>query len=229
MSPRASGVCAAAAFRGIAAAAITAMTAMTAIAAAAIDDIRDIRGPKSIFPLWQVLAWVAAGLLLAGAAYAWWRWTRRRRAPRPLELYEIALQRLEEARTLMQPSSVREFSIAISDVVRQYIEAALRITATHRTTEEFLHDLLQSSNIALAAHRNLLAEFLNQCDMAKFAGVSLSRQIIESLHQSARSFVIESSKPPPAADALEAPGPASTGSQPVPLDSTRFNSTTGGP
>lgn len=198
MSPRASGVCAAAASRGIAAAAITAMTAMTAIAAAAIDDIRDIRGPKSIFPLWQVLAWVAAGLLLAGAAYAWWRWTRRRRAPRPLELYEIALQRLEEARTLMQPSSVREFSIAISDVVRQYIEAALRITATHRTTEEFLHDLLDPSNTALASHRNLLAEFLNQCDLAKFGGVGLPMQIMESLHSSARSFVIETSKPVPA-------------------------------
>jgi hypothetical protein len=194
MSRRASGVCAAAA-----AGAITAITAVTTIAAAApIDDIRDIRGPKSIFPLWQVLAWVAAGLLLAGGAYAWWRWTRRRRAPRPLELYEIALQRLEEARTLMQPASVREFSIAISDVVRQYIEAALRITATHRTTEEFLHDLLDPSNTALASHRNLLAEFLNQCDLAKFGGVGLPMQIMESLHSSARSFVIETSKPVPA-------------------------------
>jgi hypothetical protein len=35
--------------------------------------------------------------------------------------------------------------------------------------------------------------------------VSLSRQILESLHRSARSFVTESSKPPPAADAREAP------------------------
>jgi hypothetical protein len=195
---------AAAASRGIAATAIAAITAMTAIAAAApIDDIRDIRGPKSIFPLWLVLAWVAAGLLLAGGVYAWWRWTRRRRAPRPLELFEIALQRLEEARALMQPSSVREFSIAISDVVRQYIEAALRITATHRTTEEFLHDLLDPSNTALASHRNLLAEFLNQCDLAKFGGVGLPMQIMESLHSSARSFVIETSKPVPAPPPME--------------------------
>jgi hypothetical protein len=85
----------------------------------------------------------------------------------------------------------------MSDVVRQYIEAEFKVTATHRTTEEFLHDLLESSNAALAAHRNLLAEFLHQCDVAKFAGVGLSRQIMESLHQSARSFVIESSNPPP--------------------------------
>ena len=33
----------------------------------------------------------------------------------------------------------------------------------------------RSSNASLAAHRALLAEFLKQCDMAKFAGASLSR------------------------------------------------------
>jgi DNA-binding FadR family transcriptional regulator len=105
----------------------------------------------------------------------------------------------------LDPASAREFSIAVSDIVRQYIEVQFMVTATHRTTEEFLRDLLETSNAALAAHRNLLAEFLNQCDLAKFAGVSLSRQILESLHRSARSFVTESSKPPPAADAREAP------------------------
>jgi Domain of unknown function (DUF4381) len=165
---------------------------------ATADDIRDIRGPKGIFPLWKAVAWLAGMALLAVAGYAAWRWARRRRSPRALELFEIALERLEEIRVLMQPSSVREFSIAISDIVRRYIEDEFKVTATHRTTEEFLRDLLESSNASLAAHRNLLAQFLSQCDMAKFAGVGLSMQIMESLHQSARSFVIESSKPLPA-------------------------------
>jgi Domain of unknown function (DUF4381) len=163
------------------------------------DDIRDIRGPKGIFPLWLVLACVAGALLLALIAYLLWRRKQRLPPARPLLPFEIALQGLEQIRALMDPAKVREFSIAISDIVRKYIEDAFHITATHRTTEEFLRDLLQTSNASLAAHRSLLEEFLNQCDMAKFAGVSLSRQIIESLHQSARRFVIESSKPPPAA------------------------------
>ena len=172
--------------------------------AAPADDIHDIRGPKGIFPLWQLAALLAAVALLAAGGYAAWRWTRRRRAPRALQLFEIALQRLEDIRRLMQPSSVREFSIAISDIVRRYIEDQFKVTATHRTTEEFLHDLLDSSNASLAAHRNLLEQFLQQCDMAKFAGVGLSMQIMETLHQSARSFVIESSKPLPPAQAPEA-------------------------
>jgi hypothetical protein len=172
--------------------------------AAPDDDIRDIRGPKYIFPLWQVMSLVAAAVLLAAGGYAWWRWRQRRRAARKLELFEIALQRLDAARALMHPSSVKEYSVAISDVVRQYIEAAMQVTATHRTTEEFLHGLLSSSNAALAAHRGLLADFLSQCDMAKFAGVGLSMQIMESLHRSARSFVIETAKPVPAAQPVAA-------------------------
>jgi hypothetical protein len=168
------------------------------------EDIRDIRGPKYIFPLWQVMSLVAAAVLLAAGGYAWWRRRQRRRAARKLELFEIALQRLDAARALMHPSSVKEYSVAISDVVRQYIEAAMQVTATHRTTEEFLHGLLSSSNAALAAHRGLLADFLSQCDMAKFAGVGLSMQIMESLHRSARSFVIETAKPVPAAQPVAA-------------------------
>ena len=172
----------------------------TSTDSAPADDIRDIRGPKGIFPVWRLATLLAAGALLAVGGYAAWRWTRRRASPHPLQLFEIALQRLEDIRTLMRPSSVREFSIAISDIVRRYIEDQFKVTATHRTTEEFLRDLLESSNASLAAHRNLLAQFLQQCDMAKFAGVGLSMQIMETLHQSARSFVIESSKPLPTAE-----------------------------
>jgi hypothetical protein len=198
---RAPQACAAAAIGLVAAFSMAAQAAMAAAEAA--EDIHDIRGPKGIFPLWQLAALLAGVALLAAVGYAVWRWTRRRRAPRALQLFEIALQRLEDIRRLMQPSSVREFSIAISDIVRRYIEDQFKVTATHRTTEEFLHDLLGSSNASLAAHRNLLEQFLQQCDMAKFAGVGLSMQIMETLHQSARTFVIESSKPLPQAQTPE--------------------------
>jgi len=181
--------------------------AVAADTAAQADDIRDIRGPKYVFPAWLLPALLAGALLLAAGGYALWRWKRRRRAPRPLLPYEIALQRLEEIRRLLDPSTVREFSIAVSDIVRQHIEAEFNVTATHRTTEEFLHDLLETSDQALATHRGLLAEFLNRCDMAKFAGMALSRQIMESLHQSARSFVIETAQALSAKRVQEAAAP----------------------
>ena len=96
-------------------------------------------------------------------------------APAPTRLpYEVALQRLEDIRALMRPQSAREFSIAVSDIVRSYIEQGFELTATHRTTEEFLRDLLEFPHAALARHRALLSEFLHQCDLVKFAGMSLT-------------------------------------------------------
>jgi hypothetical protein len=171
-----------------------ALSAATA-AAEAVEDIRDIRGPKFIFPPWLLPALIAGAVLLAFGAFGLWRWLRRRRRPRVLLPFEIALQRLEEMRALMQPDDAREFSIAVSDVVRRYIEERFGVTATHRTTEEFLHDLLESSHAPLARHRALLSEFLQACDLVKFAGMSLTLQNMESLHHSARAFVLETAKP----------------------------------
>lgn len=179
------------------------------------EDIRDIRGPKFIFPPWFLPAAIGGAVLLAASAYGLWRWLRRRRRPRALLPFEIALQRLEEMRALMQPAAAREFSIAVSDVVRRYIEERFAVTATHRTTEEFLHDLLETSHAPLARHRALLSEFLQQCDLVKFAGMSLTLQNMESLHHSARAFVLETAKPeldasgaPPSPPAAAAAAPA---------------------
>jgi Domain of unknown function (DUF4381) len=172
------------------------LAAMAGSAAAeAVEDIRDIRDPKFIFPPWLLPAVIAGAVLLAFGAWGLWRWLRRRRQPRVLLPFEIALQRLEEMRSLMQPDDAREFSIAVSDVVRRYIEERFSVTATHRTTEEFLHDLLESSHAPLARHRALLSEFLQACDLVKFAGMSLTLQNMESLHESARAFVLETAKP----------------------------------
>jgi hypothetical protein len=173
-------------------------TAPAASAASAIDvarsagsreDIRDIRGPQFILPAWLLPALVAGGAVLAVGAYGVWRWRRRRsrrRAPSP---FEVALQRLEDLRALMQAQGAREFSIAISDIVRGYIEQGFALTATHRTTEEFLRDLLELPDSPLARYRASLAGFLEQCDLVKFGDMSLTLQNMQSLHHSACDFV----------------------------------------
>jgi hypothetical protein len=95
----------------------------------------------------------------------------------------------------MHPSMAREFGIAASEVMRNYIEKRFEVIATQRTTEEFLQTLLQSPNDTLARHRSLLAEFLYQCDFVKFAGASLAVTDMEALFQSARGFVLETGEP----------------------------------
>ncbi len=173
-----------------AAAALISMSICAGLAAAPVaEDIRDIRGPRYLLPGWAWPALAAGALLIGLGFYGFWRW-RRKRVARVLSPYELALQRLEELGALMQPARAREFSIAVSDIVRIYIEQRFKVTATRRTTEEFLHDLLQSSDAALARHQGLLGEFLHQCDFVKFAAQSLTQQNMESLLQSARAFVL---------------------------------------
>jgi hypothetical protein len=166
-------------------------------ALAAPEDIRDIRGPKAVPPAsWVVPALVAGAIVVALCSYVVWRRGTRGEAPgRSLTLSEQTLERLEETRRLMSPAMAREFGIAASEVIRNYIEKRFDVIATQRTTEEFLQTLLQGSHEALARHRSLLAEFLQQCDFVKFAGASLAVADMESLFQSARSFVLETGEP----------------------------------
>jgi Domain of unknown function (DUF4381) len=162
-----------------------------ALYAQTAEDIRDIRGAKALPSSWLWPAVLAAVVLLALGAYLIWRRRHRTLARRTRTLWEQTLERLDSTRPLMHPDTAREFGIAASELIREYIEKRFNVVATQRTTEEFLQALLQSSNEALARHRALLAEFLQQCDFVKFAGASLAAADMESLFQSARRFVQE--------------------------------------
>ena len=167
------------------------------------EDIRDIRGPKYILPAWVLPAVAAGVVILALGVYRVWRWRRNRRA-RILLHYERALELLEDIRALMQPAGAREFSIAVSDIVRSYIEQRFEVAVTRRTTEEFLRDLLKTTHASLARHQSLLGDFLHQCDVVKFAGIGLTLEDMEALRQSARAFVSATAKPEEISTAQEA-------------------------
>jgi hypothetical protein len=143
-------------------------------------------------------ALIAGAIVVTLCAYAFWRRRRPGDRRRSLTLTEQALERLEKARPLMRPATAREFGTAASEAIRNYIEKRFDVIATQRTTEEFLQALLEGPNEALARHRALLAEFLQQCDLVKFAGASLAVTDMESLFRSARDFVLETGEPPPA-------------------------------
>jgi hypothetical protein len=109
--------------------------------------------------------------------------------------YELALERLEEARRLMKPEQARAFSFAVSEIVRNYIEECLSVRAAHRTTEEFLHDMATRPDSPLIAHQPVLAEFMRHCDLAKFARWILSEARMEAMWECARDFIVETGKP----------------------------------
>src|SRR5262245_17360423 len=161
-------------------------------ASRAAQDIIDIRPPIHIAAPFPWLAVGAAALGLAGVSVAAWKVLGRQR--RKLA-YEIALERLENTRPLMREFHAEPFCLAVSDVVREFIEEELLVRAMHRTTNEFLH--LSLSDLQLTPHRDTLANFLQHCDLAKFARWSLTIPQMEAMLSSAKEFVIDLGKPKP--------------------------------
>src|SRR5262249_47233102 len=91
-------------------------------ASPAAEDIIDIRPPIHIAAPFHWLAVGAAALGLVGVSAAAWNLLRRKRCKLP---YEIALERLENTRPLMREFHAERFCLAVSDVVRQFIEDVL--------------------------------------------------------------------------------------------------------
>ena len=160
----------------------------------ATADIHDIRGPIHIPYAWLWILYVVLGLISIALLFWLYRfWKHRHQALAPLP-HQIALEQLQEAIALMQAGRAREFSILVSSVIRSYIEKRFQIYAAHRTTEEFLHDLLADTSSPLVVYFGSLEDFLKHCDLAKFARWSLSASEMQSMYESACKF-IEETKP----------------------------------
>jgi len=161
---------------------------LLAQAAPAGDDIRDVRTvalePPFNWTLWGGIAAAVGVLLIVLVVYLV---MRGRKAP--LLPHERALLSLEEARNEAKPGEGREYAYAVSEVVRQYIEERFNAQAAHRTTEEFLYSLLQNPNAALAGYTDSLKQFMEGCDLVKFAGVQLDQQGIDQFHITALNFI----------------------------------------
>jgi len=170
------------------------------------EDIRDIRGPISIPYEWLWAADMLIALAVAGLIYAAWRFFRRTATKMKLP-FEIALEKLEAARALMTAEAVREYAFTVSEIIRVYIEQTFGEKAAHRTTEEFLSDLLAQTGTPLAQHRALLEAFLSHCDLIKFARWGATERELESMHESARAFILDT-RPQPDAGRTAKPAPA---------------------
>jgi hypothetical protein len=130
-------------------------------------------------------------LAVAAAGYGAWRVWKNRPRSRPKLPHEIALEKIGAAMPLIDRGEPDAFSTAVSNAVRTYIEQRFNAKAAHRTTEEFLHDLLAQPTLGLGQYSDLLAEFLRHCDLAKFARWPLTADEMRSMADSARRFVTE--------------------------------------
>jgi hypothetical protein len=181
------------------------MTNTTAQAAtAAVNDIRDIKPPVAIPNGWEWVWWTLGALAVLAILFFAWRWWQKRRSLVPavpvVPAHIRAKQKLAEALELIaQPKT---FCIAVSDTIRLYLEERFNFRAPERTTEEFLHEL-QDTNLLAGEQKEKLGDFLESCDLVKFAKYEPGEPELRGLHASALRLVEETEpRPelPPAAD-----------------------------
>ena len=158
-------------------------------------DIRDIRGPVSITSSWLIVMYVALGLALglviALLIYLFLKRYRLTTTAPSLSHYDQALKDLLDTRPLMKAGEDKAFTIAVSDVLRAYLENQFSMPAPERTTEEFPAVIIGHALIKETL-ADLLLDFLQQCDLVKFARQPLGMEKMQELYRNAEKFILES-------------------------------------
>jgi hypothetical protein len=168
------------------------VTQPTRPAAVDTNDIRAIKPPVEIPSGWAWVGWLLLAILVAVGLFFLWRWwVKKASAPALVPVippHVRAKQRLQEALRLI--SDPRLFCIAVSDALRVYLEERFQLRAPERTTEEFLQDLQHTSHLD-ARQKASLTDFLERCDLVKFARFEPTESDLRDLHESALRLVDE--------------------------------------
>ncbi len=139
-------------------------------------EIKDIKPPlaaafdyRSLVIMGSIIAGIIA--LALGGLYGWRRLKEPRIAlPEPLpEPEELALKELNEllALGLLEKGELDRYYTKLSEIIRRYLGLRFQIYALEFTTSEIMDSL---KNKYLEHHAYQLArEFLDQCDLVKFA------------------------------------------------------------
>jgi len=154
-------------------------------------DVDDIYGPIHIVSTWLIVAYVVGAIIVLVIVWLIIKYLTR---PAPViirKFYEIAFEALHKVKASMNDVDSREFSIQISNVIRTYIEGRFTVVSTKSTTDEFMDMIRGEKQGALKDHMDQLHDFLEYCDLAKFAGCELTKEQVSGMMDSAWKFVDE--------------------------------------
>ena len=164
-------------------------------------DIKDIHPPVDVLTsIKRLILWISVGLgslLLSGIIYGLVYKLRKRSKIQEQQFikrtpHETAYELLERLskEDLIAKGLVREYYYRINNILRHYIEARFGLLAPERTTEEFLTEMAHTNQLD-ATHKILIREFLERCDMVKYAKYGPSNLEIKETYDAAKRFIDE--------------------------------------
>ena len=154
------------------------------------EEFHDIAPPVdySLIPPWLIFLGVFVSLTIMGLiAWLVTRTLRRRSAPiqSPRERALVILEQMQGEIETIKPY---RFSIRVSDILRRYVTEQFNLPVTRQTSVEFLAGLRKTSPF-LEDEKSLLEDFLNRCDLIKFARYEATSSDSELLLEEAIRFV----------------------------------------
>jgi hypothetical protein len=155
-----------------------------------VEDLRDVKPPVD-YPVDDVLCGVIDVLLIVTlVVLVYWmrRFLQRMRKPISLSPGSLAFRQLSELQR--QNKTVKEYYFELTAILRRYIEARFAVKAPEMTTEEFLLSLKTGGPIP-AVLETILEEFLQHCDLIKFADMGVTRLERENAMALVRRFIEE--------------------------------------
>ncbi|MEY2555175.1 MAG: hypothetical protein QOF93_319 [Verrucomicrobiota bacterium] len=141
----------------------------------------------SFIPTWVISLASFVGLCLVGLTV--WFFKRKRKFDQPPKLpREIALEELDLIAGEIETTNPYLFSIGVSDILRRYVTNQYALPVTRQTSVEFLTALAKSSPFS-TSEKSLLEDFLNRCDLIKFARYEATSADSRLLLEEATRFV----------------------------------------
>ena len=132
--------------------------------------------------------------------------------PPAIPPHQVALDAIAalRAKGWIEARTIEPFYVELSAIVRRYLEARFGLRAPERTTEEFIRDALTARTLA-APHHDLVAGFLEQSDLVKFARHTPGADDMRNALDSALRLVHETSPAAPVTESTAVPPPPSGG------------------
>jgi hypothetical protein len=165
------------------------MTGLLPIPVLAAEELHDIAPPVdySLISPWLIFLGVFVSLTVIGLI-TWFVAKSFRRPTPPQPPRERALALLEQIRAQITAINPYRFSIHVSDILRRYVTEQFGLPVTRQTSVEFLNGLRGSSPFS-EDEKSLLEDFLNRCDLIKFARYDATTSDSELLLEEAIRFV----------------------------------------
>ncbi|MDI6641017.1 MAG: hypothetical protein QME68_01730 [Elusimicrobiota bacterium] len=165
-----------------------------------IENAKDIRDIKpQLLPPRSVLYYILPFLTTAAGIYILSRKQKKiilqsQKSASPQEILspeEVAYRNLEKLNSsdLISQGKIKEYYVELSEIIRRYLAAKYKVPVIERTTDELYADLKKILDVK---YNIKIKEFLEVCDLVKFAKYIPKIQEIQQDFNRAKELIKES-------------------------------------